>query len=825
MSESKDQNKKPAKNHGKPKHRSDSSGAEAGTKSNQGRAITRGKVSPIPELTILPLRGGNFPVWKDTIATYFQRTFRMHGLDLIRASKRTEYAEPKFEATEVPLDVKDKPAKKEIELANELARDKYKIELAQYWRDVAKYKEDNVAMYSTLWGQLSDESQTKIRNTTKDFDARVEAAADALLLWEAICRVHLANITGCSPVDKENARNDYQRCTQGKDPLEVYKRRFDGCIDAMRAVGIKPMPSEEDQAVRFMSGLDPARFADLISSVENDANREISEYPATVLEVLKLAETWRITVRPGSGFGAAVFNTTAHNYSPRDNSHTKSDNNGNAKKPKDKKKGKPNESDSAGKGGKREPKCNFCLKLGHYQNQCPEYLRCRECCQKGESPSAPAPSVASGKINMVNAVPAPVQYQFCVTSCGQAFATGQSGHPHDVLIDPTYREYLEPNGGVVVKLHKALYGCVESGKLWYDKLSSILLEAGFTRNPYEKCVFNMDVRGDQLTVAVYVDDLLVTCKSEAALDEFCTTTLPSRLNEVKVKSGRVHSFLGMTLDFSTAGEVALTMSNYICDMLDEFDVIGEAATPALDHLFDVRADSPLLPADKKKSFHRFTAMLLYTPRRCRPDISVATAFLSTRVLAPTEDDWAKLDRVMKYLNGTRSLGIRIKPRPEAEGPPHPDAYVDASYGVHPDGRSHTGCMITLGSGPVYIKSVKQKINTKSSTESELVALSDSLGQILWSRYFLEGQQYNLKSASTIHQDNLSTIALANNGQSNSERTRHINIRYFFIKDRIDAGEVKTVHAPTDKMYADILTKPLQGNLFRLMRKALMNWEY
>ena len=100
--------------------------------------------------------------------------------------------------------------------------------------------------------------------------------------------------------------------------------------------------------------------------------------------------------------------------------------------------------------------------------------------------------------------------------------------------------------------------------------------------------------------------------------------------------------------------------------------------------------------------------------------------------------------------------------------------MDASYGVHADLKSNTGCVIGIGRGLVNSKSTGQKLNTKSSTEAELVALSDSTSQIVWTRGFLEEQGYKMGPA-TVYQDNMSTIALVNNGESNSDRTRHIAI--------------------------------------------------
>jgi ribosomal protein L24E len=149
------------------------------------------------------------------------------------------------------------------------------------------------------------------------------------------------------------------------------------------------------------------------------------------------------------------------------------------------------------------------------------------------------------------------------------------------------------------------------------------------------------------------------------------------------------------------------------------------------------------------------------------------------------------------------------------------AYVDASYGVHNGKKSHTGCNITLGKGTIYAKSSTQKLNTKSSTEAELVALSAATNQIIWTRNFLLKQGYNIGPA-IIYQDNLSTIQLIKNGRSNSERTRHVDIRFFFLHDRQEKGDVILKYMRSEDMIADILTKPLQGEDFHRLRTQLLN---
>jgi hypothetical protein len=317
-------------------------------------------------------------------------------------------------------------------------------------------------------------------------------------------------------------------------------------------------------------------------------------------------------------------------------------------------------------------------------------------------------------------------------------------------------------------------------------------------------------------VCLYVDDLFITCKAES-IAESLIARLVKTYKEVTVNRGPKHSYLGMTFDFGVkAGAVRITMEKFIADLLKYYKVTGTAATPASDLLFDIR-ESDLLPDDMKIEFHSCTAKLLYLCIRARPDIMLPTIFLTGRVRNPTADDWGKLQRVLKYLNSEPDLGVTI----------HPDsalnirAYIDASFGVHPDWKGHTGSVIMMDKGSLFARSVKQKIVTKSSTECEIVGVSDGLSQVIWTRDFLLAQGHKMAPA-TLYQDNTSTMAMIAKGRATSERTRHVHIRYFFVKDRVDAGEIVIEHMPTKSMVADILTKPLQGELFREMRDALLN---
>jgi hypothetical protein len=147
------------------------------------------------------------------------------------------------------------------------------------------------------------------------------------------------------------------------------------------------------------------------------------------------------------------------------------------------------------------------------------------------------------------------------------------------------------------------------------------------------------------------------------------------------------------------------------------------------------------------------------------------------------------------------------------------AYVDASYGVHEDGKSHTGAVMTLGCGAIYARSSKQKIVCKSSTEAELVAITDSIGEVIWLRGFLVALGYALPPA-ILYQDNQGTIALCERGGA-GHRTKHVKIRNFWVKERIDDGDIVVEYMPTEIMVADVLTKPLQGARFVKLRDAMI----
>ena len=377
------------------------------------------------------------------------------------------------------------------------------------------------------------------------------------------------------------------------------------------------------------------------------------------------------------------------------------------------------------------------------------------------------------------------------------------------------------DGRSTVKLEKALYGCIQSAKLWYNHLSRFLQRIGFTPNPVDPCVFNrMSSSGKQLTLAIHVDDGLATCVDEDELVKLDQQIRKEFNNEIESEVDCTKfDYLGVNIDVSSGVEAELTMEQYIKDVCVEHGVYCAAPTPAKLNLFDADEDDEALPSKEKDKFHRAVAQLLYLATRVRPDVLLPITFLCSRVSDPTINDQEKLHRVLKYLYGTPTLGIVLGKYGEEMGL---TVYADASYAVHKDYKSHGGVIVIHNRGPVLVKCSKQKMVTKSSTEAELVTLSDAASIAAYNVQFLKCQGYNVDA--TLKQDNTSTIKLAENGRSNSDRTRHIGIRYFFIKQYLEDGTMRIEHCPTKEMLADILTKPLVGEQFRILRDMLLGYK-
>ena len=257
----------------------------------------------------------------------------------------------------------------------------------------------------------------------------------------------------------------------------------------------------------------------------------------------------------------------------------------------------------------------------------------------------------------------------------------------------------------------------------------------------------------------------------------------------------------------------------IADFGEELDV--DAVNPAKPKLFLIDHDSPPLNIEQAETYHSITAKLLWVSQRSRPDIETAVSFLCKRVRHPTVEDWIKLRRTLKFLKKTKT-DKRIM---GADDILKLETWIDASYATHENMRGHTGGAMSFGWGLVHEKATMQKLNTKSSTETEVVAVSEYVPHKVQMINFLDAQGYSLQK-SILYQDNQSAIKMEKNGRNScTGNSRHISIRYFFVKDRVNKGEFTIEYCPTEWMIADFFTKPLQGALYHKFRAIIMGWKH
>lgn len=385
-------------------------------------------------------------------------------------------------------------------------------------------------------------------------------------------------------------------------------------------------------------------------------------------------------------------------------------------------------------------------------------------------------------------------------------------------LDPLAVPFQLPDGTTVVKLKRALYGCVQSARLWFEKLRNTLESNGFVSNSYDLCVFNKTVGGQQCTICFHVDDLLITCGSDTIIDTV-VKDLEKTFAGVSITWGATHSYLGMRITLSDRG-IAVDMRGYLKKILEERKPVGRIVTsPATEELLDHDDSATLLNAADQKLFHSDVAKILFISKRVRMMTLTAISVLASRVQIATQQDRDKLDRVFSYLSSSRDVVMKFK----CGGAVDFEVFVDASWATHMDGHGRTGIVIIMAGCAIAAWTSKQKMVTRSSTEAEIVALSDALSHVMWLRRWLLAQGHVI-GATTIYQDNEAVMKLMRSDRRTHQRTKHLDVRYFYARDLEQEGAIMLKWIPTADMIADLMTKPVTGALFKELTAKLMgNW--
>jgi len=396
---------------------------------------------------------------------------------------------------------------------------------------------------------------------------------------------------------------------------------------------------------------------------------------------------------------------------------------------------------------------------------------------------------------------------------------------------PEYAPYVDSTTGRFYgRLNKIVYGDVVGALALYQKLCSDLESLGFKRSSKDGCVFNRERDGELETLLVFVDDILIIM-SEEGIDRFLGE-FQTKWKEITVKRGPKIGHLGVEIDMSSPGKCSLMMTKHLNKIRESWkrmhalaEEAGEihgnlysrrASVPCNVDLFKIEEKSKELSRKTREAFHSIVMEIFYVAKRVRPETLAVCSFLAGRVNAPTRDDLAKLQRLVSYLEFTKDMPFVMEPKGI-----YLEMYVDASHAVHRlDGRSHTGIVLTLGGAPFYCSSSRQELNTRSSMESEIVAMSNASSMIQWSRQFLQEQGFKDIMPAHCWEDNESALKLWEKGHSTAKETKHIETRFFYIADLAKRRIVTLEHICTEDQLADILTKGLPEERFKMLRDRL-----
>jgi hypothetical protein len=207
--------------------------------------------------------------------------------------------------------------------------------------------------------------------------------------------------------------------------------------------------------------------------------------------------------------------------------------------------------------------------------------------------------------------------------------------------------------------------------------------------------------------------------------------------------------------------------------------------------------------------------LMYLANATRPDIAFAVNSVSRHVTKPTKELWKAIQRIIKYLKTTSEIGLHYKKSSfDIQG------WCDSDYANDTtDRKSTTGWIFKLGENTISWKSRKQNSVSLSTTEAEYMAASDASKEAIWLQDLLIELKLIEKKETILYQDNQGAIFLEKN-KTNKSRTKHIDVRYHFIREQVEKGRLDIIYCPTDAMIADVLTKPLPDMAFRRHRLAI-----
>jgi hypothetical protein len=369
----------------------------------------------------------------------------------------------------------------------------------------------------------------------------------------------------------------------------------------------------------------------------------------------------------------------------------------------------------------------------------------------------------------------------------------------------------------VWKLNKSLYGLKQAGREWHTILSEFLQSIGFRRNQKEWGVYMRGSKETLVLIAIYVDDIIL-----------CGPNL-ERIQSVKAEIGHKYSitdegllcwYLGIHIRHVNDG-IFLSQQRYTEDILERFKFEGlrPRTTPGNEVRALVQKDGQVSEWEAREiasfPYMEVVGCLLYLANSTRPDIATTVNYVARFGKNFRVEHINAVKDILGYLMSTKSYGLLLT----GEGDMDVTVYTDADWaGSLEDRKSVSGGTVHVGRSLVAWHSKKQMVVALSSMEAEYISQSHGLQEGIWVHSFIN-QFMDVNPVIHVYIDNKSAIEISKYSNKHS-RAKHIDIRYHFIRDKVEKGEVELHYCPTGEMLADTLTKPLKKKQFQKLRYKL-----
>jgi hypothetical protein len=385
----------------------------------------------------------------------------------------------------------------------------------------------------------------------------------------------------------------------------------------------------------------------------------------------------------------------------------------------------------------------------------------------------------------------------------------------------SYERFLKNPGKFVLRMDKAIYGTPQAGRYWNEDISNYLKSCGYSNFEKDPCIFRKVYDdGEFSLIALYVDDLIVVGPRDARTDSL--KDVLGRKYKVKFM-GQISEFLGITfkLDETT---LSMSLEKYIDKMLAKFNMTdcktvenpgipsAKLSRKQCSFLAQVPVTEPERESMKKVPYRELIGSLLFACTTLFPEINCAISMLSEFLNNPGKYHWREAKRVLQYLKGVkkRKLVYRRSKHFKLYG------YVDSDWGANLDSRkSRSGYVFKLGRCIVSWSSVMQTSIAQSSAEAELYAATHASKQAIYLRDLLLFLGYKQEEPTTLFEDNLACIRLSENPEFH-KRTKHIEIRQFYVREKVASGELKLKYIKSSENVADMFTKILPNQTFNYL---------